>query len=65
VSADDHRYSITLGTELATAFEGACETLGVSKAEGFRRAVTLLVHAVRADQVLLVAGGTVPQVIVR
>lgn len=47
------RYSVTLSPGLNQALEQVAATLEVPKAEVFRRALTLLKHAVEADKVEL------------
>lgn len=49
----DIRYTITLGKQAEKDLEEVASSLSISKAETFRRALTLLKHAAQADEVVL------------
>ncbi len=47
------RYTVTLPSGLEESLEAITSELEISKSEAFRRALTLLNHAAKADQVIL------------
>ncbi len=49
----DVRYTISLGEQAERDLNEVSSELGISKAEAFRRALTLLKHAAKADEVIL------------
>jgi len=63
--ADEIRYNLTLTEPLNEDLEIAADTLGISKAEAIRRAITLMKHAVRADKVTLERDGEKQTVLVK
>jgi hypothetical protein len=49
----DTRYTVTLPPRIESDLEEVVTELQISKSEAFRRALTLLKHAARADEVIL------------
>jgi hypothetical protein len=69
-SKEDHmgeeiRYNLTLTEPLNHDLEIAADTLGITKAEAIRRAITLMKHAVKADKVELTRGNEKQTVLVK
>ena len=59
------RYSFTLGSKLNDVFLGMCRSLDLTREEVIRRALTLFVHAVKADEVVLVKDGHEQTVLIK
>ena len=59
------RYTVTLGPRLEDELDGIAVELGISKAEAFRRALTLYKYAVDSDSVVLRNGETEQRVLVK
>ena len=59
------RYTVTLGPRLEDELESIAATLDISKAEAFRRALTLYKYAVESDGVVLKKGDIDQMVLVK
>jgi len=51
--AEGTRYTVTLPPKVEKDLEELAQSLQIPKSEAFRRALTLLKHAVDADEVIL------------
>jgi len=60
-----HRYNMGLGIKLDDDLNKISEYLGISKAEVMRRALSLFIHAVSADEVKLITGGRIQDILVK
>ena len=63
--ARGQRYTVTLGPRLDDELEEIAIDLGITKAEAFRRALTLYKHAVNSDGVILKKGNSDQTVLVK
>lgn len=63
--AQGQRYTVTLGPRLEEELEDITVELDISKAEAFRRALTLYKYAVASDSVVLRNGDTDQLVLVK